>query len=917
MTAATTAAAIDMGRDDVFHYESKYKVLICKKHQYAVRNPHDHLRDKHAEIAIEGRRAIIERYAGCERWEPAKVQLPPPLGPPIPALGQPLKALQCNEKVCGFISINRKEMLKHCNKIHNWRHSTKTPVHWNAVHVQTFFTSGGFRRYFVVRVIDTDDNSEHGERDNSQQARNNLITEYADDAAIIKQEWTEAQKRHQQELEIADKKIALTDRTGWFIRTGWLEHLAGRNKRRLAHASRLPDRREQELRRACEIVDRAVERSVAGLMSLAQETRRWLRSVKRGEVDVRPMGRLQNPESQARYTRYMKRFVCYCLRIVEAGAQHAREQIGQQDSDHESRSSNNNSSQNDEDDESNKEEDSFYDARKLFLWHGNQKQLAEEMWQLLVIGGTREGEELEEQIDLMIELLGSFIFQTVGDEPFTSPLIHFLAVLGIDEEMDRLRKAEDYSFILAGVVYCVRVLALEMLLPSLGRKEQGEVDRERFLHMRRKFLTDGSYSPMSTMISLLAYSKHVTLNKSNTGSVQWSADQQVLYFRGRPIVISRFQQMIQDAIAEAEQVLWEELMWVTQDDPGQRFTVPLDRIVDDMTFTKREFSFVNRSGNGLTGGLDWMIGQMQKISSRDRQLRRGGIWKTQPIRQYLRKVNRFREMLLFCVHISGGQPARGTEITSARHQNGFLQDRNVYVMDGRVVMITRYHKSQSQYDTPKIISRFLPWRVGQLMAVYLGYVRRFAEYLMVQVSGTGWSDYIWANDKGPWETNRLTSVIKLETAHRLGERLTTLDYRHVAISIGRVFVGEQFAAGYREGMDEVDEPEMEEDGDNRSDPLELQAGRGERMGERRYGVPINMVQHLSPRSVDTFRRLSEGWHRFLGLSSTREEEGRLAQEQVGSNNRTTPTVRGEKRGQLDREQEGGGSDDEQGKQLVF
>jgi hypothetical protein len=550
----------------------------------------------------------------------------------------------------------------------------------------------------------------------------------------------------------------------------------------------------------------------------------------------------------------MKRFVCYTLRIAAACSEEEDESSEESEENRE---------------EDNEEEDPLHDAQELFLWHGDQKQLAVEMWQSLNAGEEGDGET---QVLRMLTLLGSFIFQTAGDEPFCSPLIHFLAVLGIDEEMERLRRADNFSFMLAGVVYCVRVLGVEILLPSSQRKHQGEAEREHFLQQRQKFLTDGSYSSMSTMINLLAYSKYITLNKSNEGSIQWSADHRVLYFHGRPIVISRFRQMIQDAIAEAEQLLWQELMWTAE--PGGRFSVPLDQMVDDMTFTMRGFSFVSRPSNGLglNGGLDWMIKRMQQ-SSKGSRMRRGGSWKTKLVRQYLRVVDRFREALLFCIHVSGGQPARGTEITTIRHQNGFLQDRNVYVVDGRMVVITRYHKSQWQFDAPKIIPRFLPWQVGQLLAVYLGYVRPFAEQLTVQVRGgeSGWSDHVWADAKGPWKTDRLTSVLTEETAQRLGERLTTWDYRHVAISIGRVFVGEQFARGYKEEIGEAGEEEEgeaeAEDLAGVSDPLELSAGRGEVMGAQRYGVPSNIVKHLSIRSMETFRQLSEGWHWFLGLSS--------------------------------------------------
>ena len=79
-------------------------------------------------------------------------------------------------------------------------------------------------------------------------------------------------------------------------------------------------------------------------------------------------------------------------------------------------------------------------------------------------------------------------------------------------------------------------------------------------------------------------------------------------------------------------------------------------------------------------------------------------------------------------------------------------------------------------DKPKVIPRFLPWRVGQVLVVYLAYVQPVQEYLSVQVKGSGWSDYIWANEQGPWETDRLTRIIVRESQKRLGTRLTTHDY---------------------------------------------------------------------------------------------------------------------------------------------
>ena len=91
-------------------------------------------------------------------------------------------------------------------------------------------------------------------------------------------------------------------------------------------------------------------------------------------------------------------------------------------------------------------------------------------------------------------------------------------MLGIDTQTNRLRTAKNFSYMLAGVVYCVRVLAAEKILPAAERNDQTEEDRERFLEMRKQYLADGSYSPISIMLSLLAYGKHAALNEGNASN---------------------------------------------------------------------------------------------------------------------------------------------------------------------------------------------------------------------------------------------------------------------------------------------------------------------------------------------------------------------------------------------------------------
>ena len=161
-------------------------------------------------------------------------------------------------------------------------------------------------------------------------------------------------------------------------------------------------------------------------------------------------------------------------------------------------------------------------------------------------------------------------------DTFKSAILHFLAVLGINEETRRLREANDFSYILAGIVYYIRVIAVEIILPSEEREDQDDEDNERFKQTRDNFLADGTYSVMSKALSILAYGKSIAMNHSNAGSVSWSTDRTEMSYKGRPISVARFGAMIRGVIDEAERKLWEDLMWTTTQ--AERFEIPLEKL---------------------------------------------------------------------------------------------------------------------------------------------------------------------------------------------------------------------------------------------------------------------------------------------------------------------------------------------------
>jgi superfamily II DNA helicase RecQ len=850
--------------DTFFCFLREFGVLVCKQHRTGIINLDRHLREQHG-TPIALRRQVVDYFSQFSTVDPSAIKLPEQPASLVQELGAPLDGMKC--KACSFITVSIGNMKTHCKKSHELSWTGEKSALYDSVKVQSFFSSGGLQKYFIVGL----DAAENGEKlDQDQVAQQQLGA------------WRKVRKQLEEDSYIMEE-AAKTDKTGWFKRTGWLAFFKGRNLVHLGHQARLPDRNEAKLQVAARLTEQLIERCVKGLATLPQETRRWLRSARQTEVDQRPLARLQNPESQATYADYMVRFVCFYLRIVADEEAQVEKYMSQRDPVVDSSEESNgedasteseyDDSNNDNDADSNDNDsvvpqcrprkkvrtDKMKDARELFSWKDNQKALAIQLWLALDSGDPAA------QIDALLNSLSSFILTSYGNVALSSGLVQFLAVLGIDTETKRLRTAKNYSYMLAGMVYCVRVLGVEKLLPAARRNEQTEEDRDMFLDMRKKYLADGSYSPMSEMINLLAYGKHAALNEGNAGNAYWSPDKKIFYLNGRPIVVERFRKMAQSMQAEVVEQFWQ-LLWV--DVVADRFAIDLAQIVDDVTFTTRGESFVTNPANRLSDGLAWMLRQARSKEGGMQLQTVDGRWRGKKARQYLRQVDRFRELLIGCVHIEQGQPGRGSEITTIRFRNGLLQDRNIFVVGGAVMTVVRYHKSQSQWDKPKIVPRFLPPQLGQIMALYLSYLQPFQEYLVVQVLGGSLTDYVWSNKQGAWGTDKLTRVIKRETGKRLGVELHTLGYRHTAVGIGRVKVGESFGAGYQDEIGEVDEAEVDED---QEDIIELQNSRTTAMGVGNYSVPIDIVKNLSARSIDAFRALSTAWHRFLGVDGQTEE----------------------------------------------
>ena len=73
------------------------------------------------------------------------------------------------------------------------------------------------------------------------------------------------------------------------------------------------------------------------------------------------------------------------------------------------------------------------------------------------------------------------------------------------------------------------------------------------------------------------------------------------------------------------------------------------------------------------------------------------------VADYMDEVVEFRMQLLACMHTTGGGPARAPEILSVRHENTPKgEHRNMFVEDGLVTFVAKYHKGYAMSGDVKI-----------------------------------------------------------------------------------------------------------------------------------------------------------------------------------------------------------------------
>ena len=250
---------------------------------------------------------------------------------------------------------------------------------------------------------------------------------------------------------------------------------------------------------------------------------------------------------------------------------------------------------------------------------------------------------------------------------YASPLMHYLAVRGVDEQAAAFQAAFFYTPILAAVLWINRLIMLEVAVPleawpALGLQSKAQVVsvRDRIHRLRKRHLCEGSFSPTASILSQLAMGKSFNKMHQSPPNIHWLEDEQTIYYLGEPVALGKIRHMCRTLVQELQDMM--RMLTFQADVPRIDLGLIVDSMAWSQAFQRQNYSFIehvqNRDQVGV--GYRYLLEQARKGEGGWKLLKRSRgsgsrqiEWVDGQVRKYLTKERQFLRKLMVCMHVTG------------------------------------------------------------------------------------------------------------------------------------------------------------------------------------------------------------------------------------------------------------------------
>ena len=397
-----------------------------------------------------------------------------------------------------------------------------------------------------------------------------------------------------------------------------------------------------------------------------------------------------------------------------------------------------------------------------------------------------------------------------------------------------------------------------------------------------QYFTRDSGTAMSWMYETRRYGMRIRSSTTAQGHMRWNDEgsSAILYYQDLQINVSKLFGMMHGLVNKTHNLLCTDVLFLAEpytDLP----TIPWSKLVDNTSDETPGHNFLHSNKLLLPDGSTWLMNRIW-ANHRESFIEQDGStygYNKSRVEKWLGALVRLEELLLVLVHLTAGQPARAPELLSLRFfntSNGGL--RNVLIENGLVALLTGYHKGYAASLKRKLIYRYLPTEVGELLVYYIWLVVP-AKVILTFQEGQIQDGFLWSpkgDSKGrQWNPDRLKRQLERSTQSSFGVRLTIASYRQVIIAISRRFMHADYQF-LKDKEGDFTKEDQDDDSDNedqcygtRADyALDLQAGHGTATAGQIYARGIEELANTTIDRRAQMRHVSVKYHQLAKFASS-------------------------------------------------